>query len=64
MTFDPLTQVPKTDDEAKAAIFHGKPEGFACAGYGIYRIYRERDKMSVIDAYEKALLVMIGRCPA
>jgi hypothetical protein len=56
-----MTEVPETDEQARIAIFYGKGGVIGTSGYGLYRIYRERDNMSVIDAYEKALLAIVGR---
>lgn len=60
MKFDPMTEVPKTDEQAKDAIFFGKDDLVAKCGWGLYQIFRERDGLSVLQAYEKVLLEIVG----
>lgn len=59
--FDSMVDLPTTDEEAKEALFYGQDPLFASIGYGFYRIFRERDNDSVIRAYERALLKMLGK---
>lgn len=55
-----MKYVPKTDEEAKIAIFHGRYEHFARIAYALYKAYRN-EKMSIIDAYEETWQSMIGK---
>lgn len=61
MKFDPMSEVPTTDEQAREAIYFGKSVDLANPGWGLYQIYRERDGMSVLQSYEKVLLLFIGR---
>lgn len=61
MNFDPMVQVPETDEQAMQAISHGKDELIGKSGCGLYLIYRQRDGMSVLQAYEEVLLLLIAR---
>lgn len=57
--FDPLKDIPTNDEQAELAIKFEKGPIVGSCGYGLYKIYRERDNASVIQAYERALLAMI-----
>jgi len=54
MPFDPMLDIPKTDEEVKAALAVGKSELGATACWGLYRVYR-RQGDGLLEAYKKAL---------
>ena len=47
--------IPETDDEAEAMLIGKNPSTANYAACGIYRIMRERDGLSVLDAYMATL---------
>jgi len=57
--FDPMGDVPKTDEQARVAIEHGKDKDVVRSALGLYRARRMQGD-SVLDAYEVALRAMLG----
>lgn len=57
--FNPLTDIPTNDEQAEIAIKFEKDPITGSCGCGLYKIYRERDNASIIQAYERALLAML-----
>lgn len=57
--FDPMTEEPQTDEQAKEALRYGKSELMAVSMVGIYQCRRAQGD-SILDAYEAALLAAIG----
>lgn len=53
--FDPMTQVPKTDEQAVTALRYGRSPLTGSCLVGLFQVYRAQGK-PLLDAYEKALL--------
>lgn len=54
-----LFQVPTTDEEAVKALLWGKDPLIGSCAVGIYRCRREGQGMSVLNAYEVALMAIL-----
>jgi hypothetical protein len=54
MPFDPMLDIPKTDEEVKAALAVGKSKLGATACWGLYRVYRQQGN-DLLEAYKKVL---------
>jgi hypothetical protein len=52
-----INKVPETDEEVKAVFDNSfsATAAIAVAAYDLYSIFRSRDGLSVVDAYEKTL---------
>jgi hypothetical protein len=54
------TSVPETDEQVKDIIFGGDQLGIESSQWLLYIIYRERDQMTIEQAWEKLLLTSIS----
>ena len=45
----------ETDEEVRAQLVEAIGETSGAAAFGLYRIYRERDKMTLDEAYSAAI---------
>ena len=54
-------KVPQTDEEVKQVLYDNfaNPTG-AYSAYDLYCIYRKRDKMTVLESYEKVLQIILN----
>lgn len=54
-------KVPQTDEEVKQILYSSfsNQNGFVSA-YNLYCIYREQDKMTVIQSFEKTLQTIVN----
>lgn len=59
-SFDPMTSIPSSDEEVKLC-FEYQQEGITSrCKYGLYKIYKDYDGLSLLEAYKKVLLKSIG----
>jgi hypothetical protein len=57
--FDPMRNVPITDNEAETALRYGKDELFGSSLVGIFQCRRAMGQ-TLLEAYEAALMAAIG----
>ncbi len=57
--FNPMTQIPQNENEAKIALKYDKPELMGLNLVGLFKIYIFQGN-SLLEAYENALLAGCG----
>ena len=57
--FDPVYDIPTTDEEAKIALRHGKSELAAACLVGLFECYRA-EGLPLSEAYKRTLMAGVG----